>query len=260
MQSFSTVQNQVGHSSELQHNHDLQSQNSTGSVNSMLEPYSDVDSAFVTMPAIRYQQRCTPVLPEPAVPSASSLANFGKKRSLFAASSNSLGSGSGSSVPPTNQMYSPFQDQRHHPQVILSNIQGQQSGVSLQQWSRGVHNQISKHNQRMITPNLRGHSNTSSWVTEASSSRVSTSREAKTAPGLRIQEGAIVPKNEVRSSRDKGKSLQRTSSTSSEPSDAIRRILNMNPSRLVRRSIAGSHDSGRVTIMNIYDHHFELHN
>lgn len=64
----------------------------------------------------------------------------------------------------------------------------------------------------------------------------------------------------------------------SQPSEAIRRILNMNPSRLVRRPIAaeqiqGSHLPERVnisttcnifififlfevTVMNIYDHHF----
>ncbi|KOM41665.1 hypothetical protein LR48_Vigan04g186300 [Vigna angularis] len=70
-----------------------------------------------------------------------------------------------------NSRYSPFQDQRHHPQVTMPNIQGQQSRASMQQWS--------------------------------------------------------------------------------EPSEAIRRILNMNPSRLVRRPIAaeqiqGSHLSERA--------------
>ncbi|XP_017421398.1 uncharacterized protein LOC108331261 [Vigna angularis] len=247
MQPFSTVQNQVGHSSELRHIHDLQSQSSMGPVNSLLEPYSDVDTAFVTMPAIPYQLGCRPLLPKPAVPSASSLANYGQKPSLFATSNSQR---SGSSGPPTNPMYSPFQDQRHHPQVTMPNIQGQQSRASMQQWSPGAPNHINKHNQRMNTPNLRRRSSTSPWVTGASSSRVSTSREAKIAPGLRIQEEATIPKNEVRTSPDKG-NLQGTSSTRSEPSEAIRRILNMNPSRLVRRPIAaeqiqGSHLSERA--------------
>ncbi|WVZ21072.1 hypothetical protein V8G54_008394 [Vigna mungo] len=248
MQSFSTVQNQVGHSSEFQHILDLQSQSSTGPVNSLLEPYSDVDTAFVTMPTIPYQLGCRPVLPKPAVPSASSLANYGQKPNLFATSNSQR---SGSSGPPTNQMfglkfplwYSPFQDQRHHPQVLRPNIQGQRSGASVQQWSQGVPNHFSKYNQRMNTPNLRRHSSRSSWATGASSSGVSTSREARIAPGLRIQEEATIPKNEARTSPDKGK-LKGTSSTRSQPSEAIRRILNMNPSRLVRRPTAAGQIQG----------------
>ncbi|KAK7353108.1 hypothetical protein VNO80_18547 [Phaseolus coccineus] len=231
MQLFSTVHNQVGHSSELQHIHGLQSQNSRWPVNPMyprLEPYSDLDTAFVTMPSIPYQRGFRPMLPEPAVRSAVSLANYGQQPSLFVIGNSH---GSGSSVPPTNQMfalkfplwYSPlYQNQNqghyHHPQVMMMpNNQGQQSSASMQQWSQGVSNHISKYNQRMNTPNLQRHSNTSSRVTEASSSRLSISREAKIAPVLR-----------------------------SEPSEAIRRILDMNPSRLISRCITAEGSPGRV--------------
>ncbi|XP_068484456.1 uncharacterized protein [Phaseolus vulgaris] len=248
MQSFSTLHNQVGHSSELQHIHGLQSQNSIWPVNPMyprLEPYSDLNTAFVTMPSIPYQQGFRPMLPEPAARSAFSVANYGQQFVM----SNSYGFGS--SVPPTNQMYSSlYQNQNqghyHHPQVIMMpNNQVQQSSASMQQWSQGVSNHISTYNQRMNTPNLQRYSSRA----EASSSRLSISREANIAPVLslsRIQEEATIP-NEVRISRDMGNVI-RTSSTRSEPSDAIRRILDMNPSRLISRSITvgGSHLTERV--------------
>ncbi|KAL9277819.1 hypothetical protein ACSQ67_024956 [Phaseolus vulgaris] len=230
MQSLSTVHNQVGHSSELQRIHGLQSQNSIWPVNPMyprLEPYSGLDTALVPMPSMPYQQGFRPMLPEPAVRSAFSVANYGQQPSLSVMSNSH---GSGSSVPPTNQMYSSlYQNQNqghyHHPQVIMMpNNQAQQRSASMQQWSQGVSNHNSKYNQRMNTPNLQRHSSRA----EASSSRLSI------APVLRIQEEATIP-NEVRISRDMY--VERTSSTRSQPSEAIRRILDMNPSRLIRRSI-----------------------
>jgi len=51
------------------------------------------------MPSIPYQQGFRPMLPEPAVRSAFSVANYGQQFVM----SNSYGSGS--SVPPTNQMF-----------------------------------------------------------------------------------------------------------------------------------------------------------
>ncbi|CAJ1974144.1 unnamed protein product [Sphenostylis stenocarpa] len=182
---------------------------------SVLEPYANIDPGFVTIPPNPNEQGCRPVLPEPAVPSATSLANNGPQSSFFA-TSNSYGSRS--SVTPSNEMFGlnfpiwhfPLyanQDQHQHPQVMTPNDQGQQSSASMQQC-------------------------TSSHSTTGSRSRVSNSRKAKIAPNLRVQEEAAIPKNEVPACRDKG-NLMGTSSTRSQPSEAIRRILNMNPSRLV---------------------------
>jgi len=54
------------------------------------------------MPSMPYQQGFRPMLPEPAVRSAFSVANYGQQPSLSVMSNSH---GSGSSVPPTNQMF-----------------------------------------------------------------------------------------------------------------------------------------------------------
>jgi len=67
-----------------------------------LQPHSDLATAFVTKPPIPYQQGCGPMLSEPAVPSAFALPNYSQQPNLFATSNSH---GSGSSVPPSNQMF-----------------------------------------------------------------------------------------------------------------------------------------------------------
>ncbi|CAJ1974145.1 unnamed protein product [Sphenostylis stenocarpa] len=163
-QSFTPVQNQIGHASELEQILDALSQPPMRPVYPMcprLEPYSDLELGFVIMPTNPYHRGCRPVLPDPA----SSIANYGQQSSLFATTSNSFGSRS--SVPPM---------------------------------SHGVPNQIMSANNtssQALISRLLGHT----------SSRTQGTREAEIAPVLRNQ-----------------------------PSEAIRRILNMNPTRTVTRN------------------------
>ncbi|TKY74345.1 heat shock protein [Spatholobus suberectus] len=221
-QSSTTLQNQVGHASEMQKIFDLQSQNSMRP-----HPNSSLQSAFVTMPPNPYQQGYRPVLPEPAAPSASSLANYGQQPSLFATTSNSFGSKS--SVPPT---YPPLYENQgnHHPQVMMPNGQGQQSGASVQLWSQGVPNQINEHNRRMNTPNLKWRSNTLHEPTSQSSSFTSSKALSSTRilglSSTRATEGLSLQVSNSREA-DIARHLR------AQPSEAIRRILNMNPTRTV---------------------------
>ncbi|KAG5018988.1 hypothetical protein JHK87_014843 [Glycine soja] len=212
-QPFNTMQNQqVGHASGMQQMFDLQSQNPM-----RLEPYSNLEPVVATMPPNPAQQGYRSVLADPAAPSAS----------ILATTRNSFGHRS--SMPP---MYPPLYENQdhHHPQLMMPNGLGQQSGASLQQWSQGLPNQNSEYNQRMNTHNLQRESNTSSQASqsrilghssngtiEGTSSQVFSTREAEIAPVSRAQ-----------------------------PSEAIRRILDMNPTRLVTHAPTNNMQIGRI--------------
>ncbi|KAK7353106.1 hypothetical protein VNO80_18545 [Phaseolus coccineus] len=241
-QSFTTVHNQVGsHASELQQIVGLRSQNSVRPVYPTCprsEAYTNFQPSLTRMPTNPFQQGYRPVLPDPAAPFASSLANYGQNPILQP--TRALSYGSGSSLHPTYRGLFGNQDQvqHHYPQVRMPNGHGQQSSASVQQWF-----QIGD-NQRMMSPNLQRQINTigsqtlisgilghsSTRTTEVTSSRVPNSREAEIAQVLRMQQEATLSTNEVQTSRDTGKQLA-TSSTGTQPSNAIQRILNMNPAR-----------------------------
>ncbi|KAG5045534.1 hypothetical protein JHK86_014940 [Glycine max] len=191
---------------------DLQSQNPM-----RLEPYSNLEPVVATMPPNPAQQGYRSVLADPAAPSAS----------ILATTRNSFGHRS--SMPP---MYPPLYENQdhHHPQLMMPNGLGQQSGAFLQQWSQGLPNQNSEYNQRMNTHNLQRESNTSSQASqsrilghssngtiEGTSSQVFSTREAEIAPVSRAQ-----------------------------PSEAIRRILDMNPTRLVTHAPTNNMQIGRI--------------
>ncbi|KAG2399926.1 uncharacterized protein HKW66_Vig0102200 [Vigna angularis] len=218
-QPFSQVQNQIDHASNLQQVLDLHSQDSRRSVYPTFprsEPFSNLQPGSVTMQSNPFQQGYRSILPNLGASSGSSVSSYGQNPSLFATSSNSFGSGS-SLLPQYPYLYG-NQDQHHLPQVMMPNNQGQQNSSSMQQWS-----QIGEYNQRMTTSNLQRQISTSSSQALISrfmghsSSRVSNSREAGIASGLR-----------------------------SEPSDAIQRILNMNPSRMINRNVSGITDQNGI--------------
>ncbi|KAL9312638.1 hypothetical protein ACSQ67_018090 [Phaseolus vulgaris] len=231
LQPFTLVQNQIDNASELQQMLDLRSQDSRMSVYPTCprsEPFSNLQPGLVTMPPNSFQPGYISILSDPAAPSGSSVI-YGQNPILFAPSSNSFASGS--SVLP---MY-PQLDQHQHPQVMMPYDQGQ-SGSSRPQWS-----QIGEYNQRMTTHDLQRQTSTSSQTlisrflghsssrtTEGISSRVPNSRDAEIAPVLRLQPEATVLPNEVQTSRDIG-----TLSTRNQPSEALQRILNMNPSWMI---------------------------
>ncbi|KAK7353105.1 hypothetical protein VNO80_18544 [Phaseolus coccineus] len=236
LQPFPPGQNHIDNASELQQMQNLHSQDSRMSVYPTCprsEPFSNLQPGLVTMPPNPFQPGYRSILSDPAAPSGSSVI-YDQNSILFATSSNSFASGS--SVLP---MY-PQLHQHQHPHVMMPYDQGQQSGSSMPQWS-----QIGEYNQRMATHNLQRQTSTSSqtlisrflghssaWTTEGTNSRVPNSRDAGIAPILRLQPEATVLPNEVHISHDIG-----TSSARNQPSDAIQRILNMNPSRMVSRNI-----------------------
>ncbi|CAJ1974142.1 unnamed protein product [Sphenostylis stenocarpa] len=185
------------------------------------------------MPASPFQQGYRPVLPDSATPSAS-LTNYGQNPSPSATTHNSFGSVS--SLPPKYSQLYENPGLHHRPQVTMPNGQGQQSVASMQQWSHGVPNQIMSANttsSQALISRLLGHT----------SSRTQGTREAEIAPVLRLQQEAGVLPNEVSTSRDAGKELA-TSSTRTQPSEAIQRILNMNPSRMVTRNFPSISEQG----------------
>ncbi|XP_029129689.1 uncharacterized protein LOC109810792 [Cajanus cajan] len=218
-QSFTTLQNQVGHASGTQDNFDLQSQNSKQPVNpiyprsELYSSSSDLQSGFGTMPSNSYQQGYSPVVPGSAAPSPSSA----------------------SSLTPTHSQLFEKQDHQHNERDSESS-----------KWYRGVQDRINEYNRMISNPSLQRPSSTlHEHRVQSSSFSNSLSLSSARILGLsstRASEGTSpqVPIKEVENER-----LLRA-----PPSEAMQRILEMNPSRIINRNGIAAQLKQRGSLQN----------
>ncbi|KAJ1406809.1 hypothetical protein SESBI_24784 [Sesbania bispinosa] len=230
-----------------------------------LEPYSHLQHDSVTMPPnpdVHDQHGYTSMLSQSATPAPPLSSNYGQQPSLLAMTSNSFDLGS--SVPPMYPQFQDDQDNYQFPQLMMPNGQEQQGVVpSLQQlpWPQVVANQMNEYNddgtrKQSDTLHAPKNSMSSSFTSSgALSSRIvslsgtGTTQGTTTSQAVRheiastplstneVAASTPLSTNEVAVQCDKAKLPESFSTTSAQPSEAIRRILNMNPNRKVTRSL-----------------------
>ncbi|KAL2339870.1 hypothetical protein Fmac_007810 [Flemingia macrophylla] len=227
-QSFTSLQNQVGQASETRGNFGLQSQNSLQSISPMYprsELYSsssNLQSGFGTMPSNSYQQGYTPMVSGPAAPA------------------------SASSLAPTHPQLFEKQDYQNN---------GRHSESS--EWYRGVQDRIEEYNRMINNPSLQPPSSTlheprvqpSSFTSSLtlSSSRILGLSSTRATEGT----GSQVPITQVekeRRLRFPTKEVVNENLTRAPPSEAVRRILEMNPSRIIGRKNGQLSQTGSMKI------------